>query len=33
MLASLLNRLGIKLSLNDPRWGRKPEGDPKAQDS
>jgi membrane protease subunit HflK len=33
MLASLLNRFGIKLSLNDPRWGRKPEGDPKAQDS
>ena len=33
MLASLLNRFGIKLSLNDPRWGRKPEGEPKAQDS
>ena len=33
MLASLLNRLGVKLSLNDPRWGRKPEGEPKKQDS
>ena len=33
MLASLLNRFGIKLSLNDPRWGRKPDGEPKAQDS
>lgn len=33
MLASLLKRVGIKLSLNDPRWGRKPEGDYKAQES
>ena len=32
MLASLLKRAGALLSLNDPRWGRKPEGDPKAQD-
>ena len=33
MLASLLTRFGIKLSLNDHRWGRKPDSDPKAQDS
>jgi membrane protease subunit HflK len=33
MLASLLNRLGVKLSLNDHRWGKNPERDPKAQDS
>lgn len=33
MLASLLNRFGIKLNVNDPRWGRKPQGDdPKQQD-
>lgn len=32
MLVSLLKRCGIKLSLNDPRWGRKPEGDHKAQE-
>jgi len=32
MLALLLKRAGALLSLNDPRWGRKPEGDPKAQD-
>lgn len=38
MLASLLNRVGIKLTLTDraavpPRWGRKPGGDYKAQES
>jgi membrane protease subunit HflK len=33
MLVSLLRRLGIKLSLNDPRWGNKPSGDHKAQES
>lgn len=33
MLVSLLKRVGIKLSLNDPRWGHKPEHDAKAQDS
>jgi membrane protease subunit HflK len=33
MLVSLLKRFGIKLSLNDPRWGHKPESDAKAQDS
>jgi len=37
MLVSLLQRLGITLSLNDPRWGHKPESeakaDTKAQDS
>jgi membrane protease subunit HflK len=27
MLVSLLKRCGIKMSLNDPRWGHKPEGD------
>lgn len=32
MLVSLLKRAGIKLTLNDPRWGRKPEGDNKAQE-
>ena len=32
MLASFLQRAGALLSLSDPRWGRKPEGDPKAQD-
>ena len=32
MLASILKRAGIKLTLNDPRWGRKPEGDNKAQE-
>ena len=32
MLVSLLKRCGITLSLNDPRWGRKPEGDHKAQE-
>jgi membrane protease subunit HflK len=33
MLVSLLKRCGISLSLNDPRWGHKPENDAKAQDS
>lgn len=33
MLVSLLKRAGIKLTLNDPRWGRRPEGDNKAQES
>lgn len=32
MLVSLLKRCGIKLSLNDPRWGRNPQGDHKAQE-
>jgi modulator of FtsH protease HflK len=32
MFASLLRRLGVKLSLNDPRWGHRPKGDPKAQE-
>ncbi len=32
MLVSLLKRFGVKLSLNDPRWGRNPEDDRKAQD-
>jgi membrane protease subunit HflK len=32
MLASLIQRLGVKLNLNDPRWGHKPEGDHKAQE-
>lgn len=32
MLVSLLKRFGVKLSLNDPRWGHKPEGDRKAQE-
>ncbi|MFC0253574.1 FtsH protease activity modulator HflK [Massilia consociata] len=32
MLVSLLKRCGIKLSLNDPRWGNKPDGDHKAQE-
>ena len=32
MLVSILKRAGIKLTLNDPRWGRKPEGDNKAQE-
>ena len=33
MLVSLLKRFGLTLSLNDPRWGHKPETDAKAQDS
>ena len=32
MLVSLLKRFGIKLSLNDPRWGHNPQGDHKAQE-
>ena len=32
MLASLLKRIGLSLSLNDPRWGRKPQGDHKANE-
>jgi membrane protease subunit HflK len=30
MLGSILKRLGIKASLNDPRWGHNPKGDGKA---
>jgi membrane protease subunit HflK len=33
MPVSLLKRFGLKLSLNDPRWGHKPEQDAKAQES
>ncbi|WP_426109846.1 FtsH protease activity modulator HflK [Massilia sp. PWRC2] len=32
MLVSFLRRCGAKLSLNDPRWGHKPEGDNKKQE-
>ncbi|MFC4930879.1 FtsH protease activity modulator HflK [Massilia sp. GCM10023247] len=32
MLVPLLKRFGIKLSLNDPRWGKNPGGDHKAQE-
>jgi len=32
MLVSLLKRFGVKLSLNDPRWGRDPDEDRKAQE-
>jgi membrane protease subunit HflK len=32
MLVSLLRRLGVKLSLNDPRWGHRPDGDNKKQE-
>jgi membrane protease subunit HflK len=32
MPVSLLKRFGIKLSLNDPRWGHKPDQDAKAQE-
>jgi membrane protease subunit HflK len=32
MLVSLIKRLGVKLSLNDPRWGHRPEGDNKKQE-
>lgn len=32
MLVSLLRRFGVKMSLNDPRWGHKPEGDNKKQE-
>ncbi|MFD2368145.1 FtsH protease activity modulator HflK [Pseudoduganella sp. GCM10020061] len=27
MLANMIKRLGVKLNLNDPRWGQKPDGD------
>jgi membrane protease subunit HflK len=29
MFQTLLQKFGVKLTLNDPRWGRKPEGDNK----
>ncbi len=32
MLVSLLRRFGVKLSLNDPRWGHKPDADNKKQE-
>ncbi|HBZ05868.1 MULTISPECIES: FtsH protease activity modulator HflK [Massilia] len=32
MFVSLLKRFGLKLSLNDPRWGHRPDGDHKAQE-
>ncbi|MDB5790640.1 MAG: HflK protein [Massilia sp.] len=32
MLVSLFKRFGIKLSLNDPRWGKNPGSDHKAQE-
>jgi membrane protease subunit HflK len=32
MLVTLIRRLGVKLSLNDPRWGKRPEGDNKKQE-
>lgn len=32
MFVSLLKRFGVKLSLNDPRWGRNPDDDRKAQE-
>jgi modulator of FtsH protease HflK len=33
MLVSLIKKFGVKLSLNDPRWGKKPQGDnSKAQE-
>jgi membrane protease subunit HflK len=32
MSVSLFKRLGAKLSLNDPRWGHKPQDDAKAQE-
>ena len=32
MLVSLFKRFGLKLSLNDPRWGRQPEDDRKTQE-
>lgn len=31
-VSSFLKRFGVKLSLNDPRWGKNPEGDHKAQE-
>ena len=27
MFAQIKKRLGVKLNLNDPRWGQKPDGD------
>ena len=33
MLVSLFRRIGVKLSLNDHRWGKRPEGEHKAQES
>jgi membrane protease subunit HflK len=32
MLVSLLKRFGLKLSLNDPRWGNNPDNGRKAQE-
>ncbi|MBC7454638.1 MAG: FtsH protease activity modulator HflK [Massilia sp.] len=32
MLFSLIKRLGVTLSLNDPRWGKHPQGDNKKQE-
>lgn len=32
MLVSLIKRFGVKLSLNDPRWGQQPDGDNKKQE-
>jgi modulator of FtsH protease HflK len=32
MLGSFLKRLGVKQSLNDPRWGHKPDSERKAQE-
>jgi membrane protease subunit HflK len=32
MPVSLIKRLGLKLSLNDPRWGHKPQDDAKQQE-
>jgi membrane protease subunit HflK len=32
MLVSLFKRFGVKLSLNDPRWGKNPGSDHKAQE-
>ncbi|MFC5479433.1 FtsH protease activity modulator HflK [Massilia suwonensis] len=33
MLVSLIKKFGVKLSLNDPRWGKNPQGDnSKAQE-
>ena len=32
MFVSILKRFGVKLSLNDPRWGRNPDDDRKAQE-
>ncbi len=32
MLVTLIRRLGVKLSLNDPRWGKRLDGDNKKQE-